>query len=50
MTKSEKELAVEILYEIAEAFEEGAAGGLDYWFTKLAERIRKRAINLHLST
>jgi len=48
MTKSEKDLAVEILYEIAEALEEGAAGSLDYWFQKLGERIRNRAINMQL--
>jgi hypothetical protein len=46
MTKAEKQVAVRVLKEIAEALLEGAAGPCDYWYKKLAERLTERAINL----
>jgi hypothetical protein len=35
-----------VLNEVASALEQGAAGPTDYWFKKLAERLRDRARSL----
>lgn len=43
MNKQEKYWMLNVLLEIIGALNEGAAGGCDYWFKKLAERLADRA-------
>ena len=47
MTQSKhNQIVAATLNEIAGALEEGAAGPTDYWFKKLAERLRRQALSL----
>jgi len=43
MERKEAVLKAEVLLQIAEALQEGAAGPCDYWFRRLAERLTERA-------
>jgi len=39
-------IIAEVLKEIAEALNEGAAGPCHYWYLKLAERLSARALKI----
>jgi hypothetical protein len=47
LSQSERRVAAVALREVAEALDEGAAGTIDYWFKRLAERLIDRARELN---